>query len=416
MKKLILLLCAVIINCTCVFGNGADKVSIKFQVFSVKLNYISDFMTLTFEKGTTPERMFEQGFKQTSFGGDFGAAVKDDVKINKLTVKTDIVEVDFNNAFNKQGYGSGAEGCMLSAVINTLGNYYGVPNVRLTVEGKPYESGHISVNEQNIYPVELFKSVVYSSNARLSGEGLMDDYIYSFSNCTVNPKENEPIFLINGIFAADSDTLVKNGHIMVTEEFLLKNLGAASYWNEKTDEIEVYGYDSTITMKIGEKTTANTAPVVYNGKAYLPLRYIAEQLGYAVGYYNEKPQGKVIAKNPVIWLERVAFNETPEERAGELLPILKDRLYETLENCKAGAVESYYAEYFSESYPKMKPDIEKTAYCGQIGRFVLFKGYRLFLVDMISGEIYYAYNGNAYGGINVLDVNDTSFYDGYFAG
>ena len=39
--------------------------------------------------------------------------------------------------------GSGGENLILQSIVNTFGNYYGVEKVCLTVDNKPYESGHI---------------------------------------------------------------------------------------------------------------------------------------------------------------------------------------------------------------------------------------------------------------------------------
>lgn len=136
-----------------------DEEEIKFQIFSVKLNNIIDYQILKFDKNMPPERMFENGFKTAPVDKDFSVTLKDDVVINSIIVNDDLVEVDFNSAFENHGYGHGIESIMLEAVVNTLGNYYGVKEVKLTVAGKSYDSGHGNIYTDDIFPVEGFSSI-----------------------------------------------------------------------------------------------------------------------------------------------------------------------------------------------------------------------------------------------------------------
>ena len=43
--------------------------------------------------------------------------------------------------------GASFENLILQSLTNTLGNYYGVQEVYLTIDGGPYESGHIKIEE-----------------------------------------------------------------------------------------------------------------------------------------------------------------------------------------------------------------------------------------------------------------------------
>ena len=43
--------------------------------------------------------------------------------------------------------GSSFEALILQSLTNTLGNYYGVQEVYITIDGGPYESGHIIIEE-----------------------------------------------------------------------------------------------------------------------------------------------------------------------------------------------------------------------------------------------------------------------------
>ena len=51
--------------------------------------------------------------------------------------------------------GSGYESMILQCITNTLGIYYGVTKVYLTVEDKPYSSGHIIMKKGQAFIVNL---------------------------------------------------------------------------------------------------------------------------------------------------------------------------------------------------------------------------------------------------------------------
>jgi hypothetical protein len=50
--------------------------------------------------------------------------------------------------------GAAYESMILQCIANTFGNYYHAESLILTIEGKPYESGHISMEEGQWIPVE----------------------------------------------------------------------------------------------------------------------------------------------------------------------------------------------------------------------------------------------------------------------
>jgi hypothetical protein len=82
-------------------------------------------------------------------------------KINDLYLNKDnIVYVDFSKELvNDMKAGAAYENRILQCIANTLGSYYGVNQVCLTVEGKPYTSGHISMKKGDTIKVNLDKAV-----------------------------------------------------------------------------------------------------------------------------------------------------------------------------------------------------------------------------------------------------------------
>lgn len=71
-------------------------------------------------------------------------------KINELyfSQEDNSVHLDLSKEFvTEMNAGSGFEGMILTSIANTLGTYYGVQNIYLTIDGEPYESGHILLEE-----------------------------------------------------------------------------------------------------------------------------------------------------------------------------------------------------------------------------------------------------------------------------
>lgn len=93
--------------------------------------------------------------------GDQPIVVSTNTKINSLYLNDEEkrVHVDFSKEFvSEMNAGSYFESMILQSITNTLGNYYGVEEVLITVEGKPYESGHILMEENEPFKVDLEKT------------------------------------------------------------------------------------------------------------------------------------------------------------------------------------------------------------------------------------------------------------------
>jgi hypothetical protein len=71
-----------------------------------------------------------------------------------------MVYVDFTKELvSEMNAGAGFESMILQCITNTLGRYYGVTKVYLTVEGSPYSSGHIIMKKGEPFIVNLTNSV-----------------------------------------------------------------------------------------------------------------------------------------------------------------------------------------------------------------------------------------------------------------
>ena len=66
------------------------------------------------------------------------------------------MEVDFSKEFADDfNIGSAQEAEMLKSVVNTLGKFYDVDKVYITIENIPYESGHFGLREGEFFLVDI---------------------------------------------------------------------------------------------------------------------------------------------------------------------------------------------------------------------------------------------------------------------
>ncbi|WP_346935565.1 GerMN domain-containing protein [Clostridium sp.] len=78
-------------------------------------------------------------------GNNKGQLIGKNVNINSLYLNDDgMVYIDFSsNLVKEMNAGSGFESAILESITNTIGKYYGVDKVYITIDNKPYSSGHI---------------------------------------------------------------------------------------------------------------------------------------------------------------------------------------------------------------------------------------------------------------------------------
>lgn len=100
--------------------------------------------TLTFNTNDLTKVAFENVFKSAQTA-PLNRIMSPNAKILSLYLNKDnMVYVDFSKEMvTEMNAGSGYEGMILQSVTDTLGKYYGVQKVVITIEGQPYESGHI---------------------------------------------------------------------------------------------------------------------------------------------------------------------------------------------------------------------------------------------------------------------------------
>jgi Sporulation and spore germination len=116
--------------------------------------------SLSFNTNDLTKLYFENEFKKSP-SEKLGKLLGANAKINSLYLNDDgMVYLDLSENFvSEMNAGSGYEVMILQSITNTLGNYYGVDKVYITVGEKPYSSGHIFKEKGEYFTVNTSKSV-----------------------------------------------------------------------------------------------------------------------------------------------------------------------------------------------------------------------------------------------------------------
>ena len=118
------------------------------------INYITS-KEISFATNDVTREMFEKNFKEPS-NKNVGKLISPNSKIKSLYLNEDnMVYLDFSKEFIKEmNVGAGYESQILQCITNTLGDYYMVKKVYITVEGEPYSSGHILMKKGEAFIVD----------------------------------------------------------------------------------------------------------------------------------------------------------------------------------------------------------------------------------------------------------------------
>lgn len=123
-----------------------------------KLNFVNK--QLSFKTNDITRIIFENAYKDLP-KGDAVKVLGSNVRIKSMYLNIDNrAYIDFSKELlSDMNAGSSYESLILQSITNTVGAYYGVDKVYLTVEGNPYVSGHIEMKKGEFFTVNLTNSV-----------------------------------------------------------------------------------------------------------------------------------------------------------------------------------------------------------------------------------------------------------------
>lgn len=113
---------------------------------------------ISFKTNEITRQVIAEAYKEVigkEVGYNLGRVLSPNAKINSLYLNADgMVYIDLNGAFlTEMNAGALYESMILQSMVNTIGKYYGVERVMLTIEEQPYSSGHIEMGEDEYMTV-----------------------------------------------------------------------------------------------------------------------------------------------------------------------------------------------------------------------------------------------------------------------
>lgn len=130
-------------------NNGARIEYIQFYFPNIEFGklFIKN-KEVVFKTNDVTKLVLEKAYK-AAIVSDVGEVLTTNTKINKLFLNdANKVEIDLSSEFlSEMNAGAQYESMILQSIANTFGQYYGVEEVILTIDGKLYSSGHIELKE-----------------------------------------------------------------------------------------------------------------------------------------------------------------------------------------------------------------------------------------------------------------------------
>ena len=199
----------------------------------------------------------------------------------------------------------------------------------------------------------------------------------------------EYVFLmIDGVLIPDAEVVMKNSRTLVPVRIISEKLGGIVGWDNATRQVTVEKGGSLIVMTIdsevvsvnGVNKTLDVPATLINSRTYVPLRFIAENMGVEVGYYSKTP----FIFYPVVWVDNSDnTNQTLLPRE-ECLKKVKEEYLDALDRLVSNPktyVEELYLD--DEYYEFIVESINNKEYLGEFSRFWIFGGQ----VDYGDGDI-----------------------------
>ncbi len=103
-----------------------------------------------------------------------------------------------------------------------------------------------------------------------------------------------PMVALNGRYLSFvTPPIIENDRILIPIRFLFEQTGANVEWDDASKTVTIAG-DKTVVLTVGDKTarvdgviqTMDVPPMIVNDKTLIPLRFVAENLGFNVEWDN----------------------------------------------------------------------------------------------------------------------------------
>jgi hypothetical protein len=96
----------------------------------------------------------------------------------------------------------------------------------------------------------------------------------------------------NTVYNIDAAPFIENSRTLVPVRYIGDAIGATTTWNGTTNTVTLTMGNTVITLTAGEKsitvngqaTALDVAPMIHDGRTFLPVSAVAQALGYTVSW------------------------------------------------------------------------------------------------------------------------------------
>lgn len=212
---------------------------------------------------------------------------------------------------------------------------------------------------------------------------------------------------IDGNIIKNAEIITKESRTLVPVRIVSENLGAKVSWNAKTKTVTINNDKTKIDLTIGKNIVKvndapqnlDVAPIIHNDKTYLPIRFVTENLGANVSYFDGLDETKpyIFYKIPQILIDSIKDKQ-----------ISKD---EAIKNIKENYTTGYKKIFNKDisSNKGLDKEFENIKYINETPRYYRFNFMYNILFDKYTGDMYREFLGFTIT-IDKIDFDNKSFY------
>ncbi|MDR1536428.1 MAG: copper amine oxidase N-terminal domain-containing protein [Clostridiales bacterium] len=251
---------------------------------------------------------------------------------------------------------------------------------------------------------------------------------YSDGSSAVYDGWHKPVIL-NGALL-NCDVITSNNRTLVPLRIISESLGGSVDWNAQEKKITIAKEGSLIQLTAGSKsatvngslTELDVEPVIFNDRAYVPIRFIAESFGAAVSYsthdtnYDDGSEGYMIVPyvtgNIIIDLEGW---HKPAVTNAEAVDSARKKTEDLFSSFKSYFDEIHLSspqtelETIKAAYDRISADIKAMDTIGETAGYFVLKGPKVILVDKYTGILYYRSESLASSTLQILNGSEEDY-------
>jgi hypothetical protein len=141
----------------------------------------------------------------------------------------------------------------------------------------------------------------WASDASQTGSAAVAQSVYGVAGQVYSTAAQAPVQFVVGqqaytvgstVYNTDAAAFAENGRTLVPVRYLGAALGATTNWDAATKTVTLTAGNTVVTLVIGQNsitingqaTPIDSAPLIRDGRTYIPVRSVAEAFGCAIGW------------------------------------------------------------------------------------------------------------------------------------